>query len=366
MGDRIKGRGALTNREGRFERYRLEVIQDEWVDPVGCDPESRRPATRIESANARSIITTNDSPDVPFERSLNPYKGCEHGCVYCFARPTHSYLGLSPGLDFETRIFAKRNAAELLRAAFANKRYRAEPIALGANTDAYQPAERGLAITRSVLQVLHDHRHPVGILTKSELVLRDLDLLAPMAEQNLAHVFVSITTLDGELARRMEPRAAAPHRRLETLRRLSEAGVPCGVLASPMIPCINDHEIERILEAAHEVGARRAGTILLRLPNELKELFEEWLRSHYPNRADRVLARLREAHGGRLYDSGFSQRMRGRGPYAEMLRLRFDSVHRKLGFERGRFPFDTTLFRQTCVGNQSRAASAAQMQLFLD
>lgn len=352
MGDPIRGRGTFTNREGRFEKYRLEVIHDGWE----METETVRPTTEVASDNARTIITTNQSPDVPFDRSVNPYKGCEHGCVYCFARPTHSYLGLSPGLDFETRIFAKPNAPELLRAAFEKNGYRAQPLALGANTDAYQPAERRLGITRGILQVLHDYRHPVGILTKSELVLRDLDLLVPMAAQNLAHVFVSITTLDGDLARRMEPRAAAPHRRVETLRRLSEAGVPCGVLASPMIPCINDHEVERILEAAFGAGARRAGTIVLRLPNELKELFEEWLQAHYPGRAQRVLARLREAHGGKLYDSGFSERMRGRGPYAEMLRRRFEASQRKLGFERERFPFDTTRFQ--------RPDSSPQLQLF--
>jgi len=340
----IKGRGSFTNREGRFERRRLTVVHDEWTDPD--DVGGARPATVIEPANARKIITTNDSPDVPFDRSINPYQGCEHGCVYCFARPSHAYLGLSAGLDFETRIFSKPNAAELLRHQLGRPSYEPAPLALGANTDAYQPAERRLGITRSVLEVLAEHCHPVGILTKSELVLRDVDLLSEMATQRLAHVFVSITTLDGELARRMEPRAAAPHRRLEIVRALSNAGVPTGVLVSPMIPALNDHELDRILAAAREAGATRAGTILLRLPHELRELFEEWLEAHYPLRKDRVLRRVREARGGKLNDPRFGSRMRGRGHYASMLQARFAAATRRLGFARGRFAFDLSQFRR--------------------
>jgi DNA repair photolyase len=339
-----KGRGAVGNREGRFETRRIHPEDYGW-DP-GDDQDGPPPLpTTVTPEKTRTILSRNDSPDVPFDRSINPYKGCEHGCVYCFARPTHSYLGLSPGLDFETKIFSKPEAARLLREELRRPGYRCQVIALGANTDPYQPVERDLRITRAVLEVLWEHRHPVGIVTKSSLVLRDLDLLTPMARQNLAAVFVSITTLDGGLARTMEPRAAAPHRRLETIRALRDAGVPAGVLASPMIPGLNDKELEAILEAAAEAGARTAGYILLRLPNEVKEIFSEWLAAHHPLRAEHILSLVRQTHGGRLYESEFGTRMKGQGPYAELLKRRFDTACRRLGLLKRDIGLDATQFR---------------------
>jgi len=337
----FKGRGALSNPAGRFERQELEEVDDGWY--VEEQPDSI--ATTVEPDRAKGIISKNDSPDIPFDRSINPYKGCEHGCVYCFARPTHSYLGMSPGLDFETKIFSKPEAARLLREELRRPGYRCDVIALGANTDPYQPVERDLNITRAVLEVLWEHRHPVGIVTKSSLVLRDLDLLAPMARQNLAAVFLSITTLDRGLARTMEPRAAAPHRRLETIKALSDAGVPAGVLASPMIPGLNDKELESILEAAAAAGARTAGYILLRLPHEVKEIFSEWLTTHYPLKAAHVLSLVRQTHGGRLYDSEFGTRMKGDGPYADLLRRRFETASRRLGLLKRDLDLDVTQFR---------------------
>ena len=340
-----KGRGAVANREGRFEKRRIEPADYGW-DKGGEEEAPPRLTTTVTPEKTRTILTRNDSPDIPFDRSINPYKGCEHGCVYCFARPTHSYLGLSPGLDFETKIFSKPRAAELLRQELRRPGYRCEVIALGANTDPYQPAERDLRITRGILEVLREHRHPVAIVTKSSLVLRDLDLLGPMAEKNLSAVFLSITTLDPRLARTMEPRAAAPARRIETIRALSDAGVPVGVLASPMIPGLNDQELERILEAAASAGARTAGTILLRLPHEVKEIFAEWLAEHYPLKAEHVLSLVRQTHGGKLYDSEFGTRMKGSGPYAELLRRRFDTACRRLGLaQRGGSPLDVSQFR---------------------
>jgi len=339
-----KGRGAVGNREGRFETRRIQAVDDGW-DSGDEEDAPPRLATTVTPEKTRTILSRNDSPDVPFDRSINPYKGCEHGCVYCFARPTHSYLGLSPGLDFETKIFSKPEAARLLREELRRPGYRPEVIALGANTDPYQPAERDLEITRGILEALWEHRHPVGVVTKSSLVLRDLDLLAPMAKMNLAAVFLSITTLDRGLARTMEPRAAAPHRRLETIRALSEAGVPVGVLASPMIPGLNDQELERILEAAASAGARTAGYILLRLPHEVKEIFSEWLATHYPLRAGHVLSLVRQTHGGELYESEFGTRMKGSGPYAEILKRRFETACRRFGLtRRGGTPLDVSQF----------------------
>ncbi len=354
-GTHHKGRGSLSNPEGRFESRRIHPDDPDAAGDWGAFDEeerARRPATTVAVENCKSIITTNDSPDVPFDQSINPYKGCEHGCVYCFARPSHGYLGLSSGLDFETRIFAKPNAAELLRAELSKPSYRCQPIALGANTDPYQPIERELGVTRGVLEVLAELRHPVGIITKSHGVLRDLDLFAAMAARRLVHVFVSVTSLDGELARRLEPRASSPHRRLAAIEGLAKAGVPVGVLASPMIPALNDHELERILEACRARGARRAGTILVRLPHEVKDLFVEWLAHHYPDRKERVLARIREARGGKLYDSNFGKRMRGEGRYAEMLRARFDVAARRLGFNEDRFDLDTTAFLHPAKNKQ--------------
>jgi DNA repair photolyase len=342
-----RGRGAQTNRSGRFERQAYVPLEERDSVETTVTPDA-----------TRSIIARNDSPDVPFDASINPYRGCEHGCIYCFARPTHAYLGLSPGLDFETRIFSKPKAAELLRGELSRPSYRCEVLALGANTDPYQPVEREQRITRSILEVLAEHDHPVSVVTKSQLVLRDLDLLAPMAAKRLSSVFVSITTLDPDLARRMEPRASTPEKRLETLRGLREAGVPCGVLASPMIPALNDSELERILKAAAEAGAESANYILLRLPLELKELFAEWLDAHYPDKAQHVQNLVRETRGGELYRSGFGERMRGTGVYADLLEKRFRVAAHKYGLDRTRPPLDTTRFRPP------RRAAGAQMSLF--
>jgi DNA repair photolyase len=349
-----RGRGALSNREGRFETQR--VVPPDDIDEM-FEEEPPRLATTVTPEVTRTIITTNDSPDIPFNRSINPYKGCEHGCVYCFARPTHAYLGLSPGLDFESRLFSKPDAARLLRQELRRPGYRCEPIALGSNTDPYQPVERDLRITRDILKVLAEHRHPATVVTKSDGVLRDLDLLAPMARARLVSVMISVTTLDRRLARRMEPRAAVPQKRLATIRALREAGVPVGVLASPMIPGLNDAELEAILAAAAAAGARSAGYILLRLPHELKELFTEWLESNYPLRAKHVLSLIRQSRGGRLYDGTFGARMRGSGPHAEMLRRRFEIACRRSGLDDAPAPLDTALFRVP-------AAPGDQLRLF--
>lgn len=336
------GRGTAANPAGRFASERVVPVDDGWTPSDAPAPPIR---TQLTPERSRSIITTNDSPDVPFSRSINPYKGCEHGCVYCFARPTHAYLDLSPGLDFESRIVYKPDAARLLERALRKPGYRPEPIALGANTDPYQPAERELRITRALLEVLAAYAHPVGVVTKSNLILRDTDLLADLARRGLAHALISITTLDRDLARRLEPRAPTPDRRLDAVRALAGAGVPVGVLVSPIIPAINDGEIEAILEAAAAAGARAAGTILVRLPHELKDLFEGWLDDHYPLRKPRVLARIRDARGGRLYDSRWGTRMRGVGPYADLLRRRFDVAARRLGLDRELPPLDAGQFR---------------------
>jgi DNA repair photolyase len=345
----IKGRGAVSNRDGRFERTRREAVDDGWQRDDEDLPPLR---TTVEVDAARSVIARNDSPDVPFEQSINPYRGCEHGCVYCFARPTHAYLGLSPGLDFETRLFAKRGAAALLRGELSRPGYRCSPIALGINTDAYQPVERELRVTRELLEVLHETRHPVSIVTKSALVERDLDLLAGMGRDGLAHVAVSITTLDRSLARQMEPRAAAPQRRLETLRRLSEAGVPTVVLVAPVIPVLTDPELESILEAAATSGARSAGYVLLRLPHELAEIFPEWLEAHHPLKASHVLSRLRAMRGGALYDASFGKRMTGEGPYAEIIQRRFRLARQRLGLDRRLPDLRTDLFRPPSPSGQ--------------
>ena len=319
----IKGRGAADNPGGRFDK--LDRSRD---DGDGIDP---HPRTVITLQQARSIISRNDSPDLPFSQSINPYQGCEHGCIYCYARPTHSYLGLSPGLDFETKLFAKENAAERLRAELSRPRYRPELISLGANTDPYQPAERRLRITRGILEVLWEFRHPVGIVTKGSLIERDLDLLAPMAAEGLVQVFISIGTLDGEIARTLEPRAAAPYRRVETVRRLSAQGVPCGVFVAPIVPFLNDKDLEAVLEAVAGAGACTASFTLLRLPWEVKDLFKGWLERHYPLKAAHIMARIRDMRGGRENDPEFGSRMKGEGQYAELLRRRFDVACRRLG-----------------------------------
>ena len=328
--ERRRGRGALTKRSGRFETGSREAVDDGW----GSLETLEALATNVHIEKPRTIITKNDSPDISFERSINPYRGCEHGCVYCYARPTHAYMGLSPGLDFETEIFVKEGASQLLERELSAPDYQPKMIAIGANTDPYQPVEKRHRVMRSVLEVLARARHPVGIVTKSALVLRDLDLLAPMAEQGLVKVAISVTTLDPRLARVMEPRAATPQRRLEAIEKLSAAGVPVSVLTAPIIPAINDGEIETILARAHAAGAREAGYIMLRLPLELRDLFGEWLLEHFPDKARRVLSLIRSAREGKLNDSAFGRRMKGSGPYAWMLGRRFEIAARRLGFAR--------------------------------
>jgi len=320
----------------------LESFDDGWNDD---DPSLEPLITDVREEFARTILSRNQSPDIPFDVSINPYRGCEHGCIYCFARPTHAYLDLSPGLDFETKLVAKPNGPDLLREALRKPGYEPLPIALGTNTDPYQPIERRYELTRTILEVLEEHRHPATIVTKSALILRDIDLLARMARAGRLHVYVSVTTLDRSLARTMEPRAAAPERRLDTLRELADAGIPCGVLAAPMIPALNDHELDRILEAARDAGVRQAGYILLRLPHEVAPLFEEWLRAHYPDRADHVLSVMRQMRGGELYRAEWGRRMRGTGPFADLLRQRFETACRRLGLTRDAPTLEVDAFR---------------------
>lgn len=339
----FKGRGAVSNPAGRFESTDHEVFDDGWGN---AEEEPEAPAVELRPDPARRIISRNSSPDVPFEASINPYKGCGMGCSYCFARPTHSYLGLSPGLDFETKIFYKANAAERLEEELRKPGYRPTPISLGINTDAYQPAERNLRVTRSLLEVLRRYRHPVSLLTKSALITRDLDILEPMAEYNLVSAAVSVTSLNPEIKRRLEPRTAGPSARLRTIRALAEAGVPTGVMAAPVIPAITDHELEAILEAAANAGARSAGYVLLRLPHELKQVFRDWLETHYPDRAAHVMSLVRQSRGGKDYDATWGTRMTGTGVFAEMIAQRFRAACRRHGLNEGpRTRLDTTRFR---------------------
>jgi DNA repair photolyase len=336
-------RGALSNPPGRFESTGFTAEDDGWG--ILEEPLPPLPTTVLPEP-ARSVITRNDSPDVPFEQSINPYRGCEHGCVYCFARPAHAYVNLSPGLDFETKLFFKQDAAARLVEELAKPGYRCRPIALGTNTDPYQPIERQHRVTRSLLEAMSDCGHPVSIVTKSTLVLRDLDLLAALARRNLTRVFISVTTLDDELKRRMEPRAASPAARLGAVRKLAEAGIPVGIMFAPVIPALNDHELEAIVAAAARAGAGSAAYVLLRLPHEVRGLFYEWLEAHYPDRAARVRSRLREMRGGRDNDPRFGERMRGSGPWAELLRARFATALRRHGLPAGPPPdLDTRQFR---------------------
>lgn len=339
-----KGRGATLNPTGRFEPAMRIETEDGWDNP---DPDFPPPVLRttIAEDTSRSVIARNDSPDVGFDRSINPYRGCEHGCVYCYARPSHAYLGLSPGLDFESRILAKGRAPELLRRELARPGYRCDVIALGSNTDPYQPIERERKITRGILEVLAECGHPVSIVSKSALVLRDLDILGPMAERGLATVIISVTTRDRALARRMEPRASTPERRLEAIGALNAAGVPAGVMVAPIIPGLTDHEIEPVLEAASGQHAAAAGYTLLRLPYEIKDLFRDWLARHAPLRARHVEALVRETRGGRLNDPEFGSRMRGRGAYAEQIRRRFRLACTRFGIPRDMPGLDTGRFR---------------------
>jgi len=330
----IKGRGATFNPANRYRRDAREPYDDGWNRDEEETDAPVRPRTVVTIQPARSILAHNDSPDVPFSTSLNAYQGCEHGCIYCFARPTHAYHDLSPGIDFETKILAKPNAAELLRKALAKPGYRCEPLAMGTNTDPYQPIEREWKITRSVLEVLSECEHPFTIVTKSAMIERDIDLIAPMAAKNMARVAVSITTLDRELARRMEPRAAAPQRRLEALRRLSEAGIPVGVMTAPIIPQLNDRDLEAILEAAAAHGATTAGWVMLRLPLEVAPLFREWLEAHYPLRAAHIMSLVQQMRGGRDYQSQFGTRMRGVGEFAALIEKRFELACKRFGLNR--------------------------------
>lgn len=336
---RIKGRGAASNPAGRFESLHRVREDDGWTPEELLEPPAR-PTTHVTLETARSIISRNDSPDLGFEQSINPYRGCEHGCVYCYARPSHGYLNLSAGLDFETRLFAKTNAAELLRAELGRRGYRCSPINLGANTDPYQPIERRHTITRSLLEVLSECHHPVTIVTKNAMVERDIDLLAAMARRRLVHVFVSVTTLDNRLSATLEPRASAPHRRLQAVETLNAAGVPCGVMVAPVIPFVTDQFMESILEKAAAAGARVTGYTVLRLPYEVKDLMREWLALHLPERAAHVMNVLREMRGGRDNDPEFGSRMRGQGVYADLLRQRFVVACRRFGLARGREALD--------------------------
>lgn len=337
---RRRGRAAGTNISGRFEHQLREDFDDGW-DSLGDLPVLK---TQVQVEATRRIITRNESPDISFDRSINPYRGCEHGCIYCFARPSHAYMGLSPGLDFETQLFAKPNAAELLERELSAPSYRPKTIAIGTNTDPYQPIERHWRIMREVLEVLDRANHPVGIVTKSAMVLRDLDILSSMAERGLVKVALSVTTLDRKLARTMEPRASTPEKRLEAIARLAEAGVPTSVMVAPIIPALNDAEIEQILQAAHDRGAREAGYVMLRLPREVSGLFKDWLARNYPDRYRHVISVLRSMRDGKDYDANWGSRMRGTGPYAWQTGRRFELAAKRLGLNKRRLRLRTDLF----------------------
>jgi DNA repair photolyase len=336
-------RGARSFVQGRFESVAREAFDDGWTPE---EPDTRELKTQVTIERARSIISRNDSPDVGFSQSINPYRGCEHGCIYCYARPSHAYLELSPGLDFETKLYAKTNAAEQLREELAKPGYQPSPIALGANTDCYQPIERKHKITRSILEVLAECEHPVTLVTKSALVERDLDLLGPMAQKNLVRVYVSIGTLDRTLARKLEPRAASPQRRLAVLKSLSEHNISCGVMVAALIPALNDKTMEEVLEAAATAGAREAAFVIMRLPHELKTLFKEWLAEHYPQRAEHVMSIVRQMRGGKENDANFGTRMSGTGNYAELMQKRFEIACRRFGInQREELDLDCSRFR---------------------
>ena len=338
-----RGRGSASNASGRFERERRVALDDGWGSLDEVPPPL---ATKVTVDATRTIIARNDSPDVGFDRSINPYRGCEHGCIYCFARPSHAYLGLSPGLDFESRLLMKPDAARLLEKELSASTYTPRTMAMGTNTDPYQPIEGQYRITRTVLEVLAAFHHPVSIVTKSALITRDLDILSAMAEEHLAKVFLSVTTLDRKLARRMEPRAATPGRRLDAIRALSEAGVPVGVMVAPVIPALTDHEMEPILEAAAQAGAAEAGYVLLRLPYEIKDLFREWLEESEPGRAKHVISLLRQMHGGRDYTAEWRVRQRGTGPYADLIEQRFGLACRRFGLNQRSTKLDLSRFRR--------------------
>jgi DNA repair photolyase len=365
-----KGRGAVTNLQGRYEKDERTRVDDGWTHISEDGEADDAPAlrTQVFEERAKSILTRNSSPDIPFGVSLNPYRGCEHGCIYCFARPTHSYLGLSPGLDFESRIYAKINAGELLEHELNKRSYQPEPIALGVITDAYQPVERNLRITRRVIEILSERRHPFAAITKSSLIERDIDLLAPMAQRGQVMAAITITTLDADIARTLEPRAATPSRRLRTIRALSEAGIPVGVSIAPVIPFVTEPDMERVLEACAEAGATSASYIVLRLPWEVAPLFKDWLSAHFPDRAERVMGRVRDMRGGKDYDADFSTRMKGEGLWADMLKQRFHQATKRLGLnQRQRGVMDMSEFwrPETAARTSPRAvADSPQMKLF--
>ena len=336
------GRGARSNASGRYESLQREDFDDGWTD---LDEPPKKLKTVLHLERARKIITTNDSPDIGFDQSINPYRGCEHGCIYCYARPAHAYVGFSPGLDFESQLFFKPDAARLLEKELSRKGYQPRPIHIGGNTDPYQPIEQRLRITRQVIEVLDRFNHPFSIITKNAMIVRDLDLYAGLAERNLVRTAVSVTTLDRRLARAMEPRAATPERRIDAIRRLSEAGVPCSVSVAPVIPGLNDHEIEAILERAAEAGASGANYTALRLPLEIKDLFREWLEAERPDRAKRVMSLVRQMRGGKDYDPQWNTRMRGEGPIAILIGARFRAARKRLGLERERLSLDVGKFQ---------------------
>ncbi|MEM1040656.1 MAG: PA0069 family radical SAM protein [Pseudomonadota bacterium] len=350
---RRRGRAAGINPSGRFEPVSRHAFDDGWqsLDELPAFQ------TDVTVEKARTILTRNESPDLPFDRSINPYRGCEHGCVYCFARPSHAHMGLSAGLDFEAKLFAKPDAAKLLRRELSSPKYDVKPIAMGTNTDPYQPIEKTWRVTRSLLEVFEETGHPVGIVTKSALVTRDIDILSRMAKRGLARVAISVTSLDRRLSRAMEPRAATPALRLETIKKLADAGIPTSVMVAPIVPALTDQEMERILDAAKANGARDAGYILLRLPNEVSGLFKEWMMRHYPDRYTHVLSLIRSMRGGKDYDAEFGTRMRGVGPYAWQLGRRFDIASKRLGLKPMRMSLRTDLFEPT-------ALSGAQLSLF--
>ena len=341
-----KGRGARIAPQVRFDAQKREAVDDGWSDAREAEGAPAPPRTSVTPQTAKSIITCNDSPDIPFTQSINPYYGCEHGCIYCYARPSYAYWGLSPGLDFETKLFAKTNAADLLRRELSRPGYVVSAISIGANTDPYQPAEREWRITRQVLEVCEHFNQPLGIITKSSLIERDIDILSRMAKKQLAKVFVSCASHDAELARKLEPRAAAPYRRIEAIKRLVEAGIPTGILAAPMIPMLNDATLEAALEAAQSAGATEAGYVLLRLPHELKELFKDWLDAHFPERAAHVMSLVRQSRGGRENDSTFGSRFRGEGVFADMIAQRFKKTCLRLGLNARHYALDTLRFNR--------------------
>jgi DNA repair photolyase len=349
-----RGRGARSNRSGRFETYAREAFDDGWAED---EDEPGQIATTVTPMRSRTVIARNASPDVGFDRSINPYRGCSHGCIYCYARPAHAYLGLSPGLDFESRLFFKPEAGRLLEAELSRKGYKPGVVHIGGDTDPYQPDEKRLGVTREVLETLQRFRHPFSIITKSALILRDLDILGPMARAGLARAAVSVTSLDRKLARSMEPRAATPERRIEAIRRLAEAGVPVTVMFAPAIPSLNDHEMEAVLQRAAEAGASGAGYVSLRLPLEIRELFEEWLATDHPDRARRVMSLVRQMHGGEAYRSTWGKRMTGEGPVAEAMKQRFGLARRRFGLDKPLPPLDLTQFARP-------AAAGDQLQLF--